>query len=104
MISALHLPSKCSFTTSKLRFFGLASLEIPLVIQHLKEEAVATKLLDSLFLFNLCIEKKDYRYEVAQDRYIYHKVPDEVVVLKSLFGIEPRTDSVEDSAGGNQHK
>ena len=53
---------------------------------------------------NLCIEKKDYRYEVAQDRYIYHKVPDEVVVLKSLFGIEPRADSVEDSAGGNQHK
>ena len=30
-------------------FSGFASLEISLVIQHLKEEAVATKLLDSLF-------------------------------------------------------
>ena len=55
-------------------------------------------------LILLCIEEKDYRGEVAADCQVNHKVPDQVVVLKSLFCVEPCADGVENSACSNQHK
>ena len=52
----------------------------------------------------LCIEEKYYRGEVAADSQVDHQMPDKVVVFKSLFGVEPCTDGVEDTACGNQYE
>ena len=41
---------------------------------------------------------------MADDRQIYQQVPHEVMITKSLFGVEPRTDGVEYSARTNQRE
>ncbi len=68
VISALRLLSKSSFTPSKLRFSGCASLEIPLVIQLLTKRACPKNLLDTLFLVLIwCLLSPQ---EVAENRQV----------------------------------
>lgn len=50
----------------------------------------------------ILIEEKYNTDKMAYDSQIYQQVPHEVVISKTLLGIEPRTYGVEDTARTNQ--
>lgn len=52
--------------------------------------------------FLVLIEEKYNSYKVADDRKVYQQVPYQMVVTKSLFGVEPCAQRVEDASGSDK--
>ena len=50
------------------------------------------------------VQKKDYSHKVADNRQVDKQVPHEVVISKTLLGVENSSQGVEDATSANQRK
>ena len=64
-----------------------------------------------MFLFSDIFRKKLFLIQVKDDTYgvaehcdIYQQMPHEVVISKSLLGVDNSSDGIEDSSSANQHQ
>jgi hypothetical protein len=46
---------------------------------------------------SLLVQEKYYSHKVADDRQVDKQVPHEVVITKTILGVEPRSNGVEDA-------